>query len=173
MILHGGFSHIFMNMLTLSMIGFACEHYLGKPKYVILLVLGAIGGNTFSAVFQNKCGIAIGASTSLMTVLAFSIIFFLVNFESMGANKLCYLMYLIMIASSQLFGSTDSSVDNYGHAGGFFAGVILTLCMYETAYKNSIVKPLLPCVLTIGLAIFAILFYLMMFQIDTRACGSV
>ena len=28
-ILHANFSHIFMNMLSISMIGFACNHHLG------------------------------------------------------------------------------------------------------------------------------------------------
>jgi rhomboid protease GluP len=51
MILHGGFMHLFMNMLVLSMLGFACEYYLGVIKYSILIVIGAVGGNIFSAVF--------------------------------------------------------------------------------------------------------------------------
>ena len=92
--------HLLMNMITLCMLGFACEHYLGWYKYIILLVVGAIGGNVFSSAFQAKCGIAIGASTSLMAILAFSIVFFLVNYESQGANKLCYLLYLILIAGT-------------------------------------------------------------------------
>ena len=100
MVLHGGFMHIFMNLLCLAMLGFACEFYLGAIKYIILIVFGAIGGNIFSSVFQYRCGISIGASTSLMAILAFSIIFFLVNWEDMGTNKFCYLMYLLMIASA-------------------------------------------------------------------------
>lgn len=70
-----------MNMLTLGMLGFACEFQLGWFKYTILIVIGAIGGNIFSSIFQAKCGISIGASTSIMALLAFSIVFFLVNYQ--------------------------------------------------------------------------------------------
>jgi rhomboid protease GluP len=80
MILHGGFTHLAMNMVTLGMLGFACEYQLGWFKYLILIIVGGVGGNVFSAIFQAKCGIAIGASTSIMALMAFSIVFFLVNY---------------------------------------------------------------------------------------------
>ena len=51
MVLHGGIDHIGMNMIVLAMLGFACEHYLTWVKYIVLIVVGAVGGNIFSAVF--------------------------------------------------------------------------------------------------------------------------
>ena len=70
-----------------------------------------------------------------MSILAFSIVFFMVNFEQFSGNKFLYLVYLILIASAQIFGSSaDSNVDNFGHAGGFIMGGVLTLVLYPKAY---------------------------------------
>jgi rhomboid protease GluP len=68
-ILHSGFFHIFWNLLSLLMIGFSVEKSFGKwYRYLLLIILGGIGGNIFSAVV-SPYSIAVGASTSLFAII--------------------------------------------------------------------------------------------------------
>ena len=103
-ILHGNFMHLLMNMISISMIGFACDYHLGLFWYLIFLALTGIGGNICSCVFMSKCGISIGASSSIMGILAFTIVFFAVNPELTSTNRMCYFVYLLVFAAAQIFG---------------------------------------------------------------------
>lgn len=87
MFLHSGFFHIFWNIFSFFMIGFSIEANMGKwYKYAILLFVGAIGGNIFSAVV-DPYNFGVGASTSLFAVLACSCTWFYLNYERLGPMK--------------------------------------------------------------------------------------
>jgi membrane associated rhomboid family serine protease len=87
MILHVNFFHIFWNCLSFFMIGFSIEKSIAdKRKYFLLLLLGSIGGNIFSAVV-DPYKLGVGASTSLFAVLACLITWYYLNFHRMGPFK--------------------------------------------------------------------------------------
>lgn len=91
----------------------------------------------------------------------------------MGGNKFCYLIYLIFIAGSQIFGDHDSNVDNFGHAGGFLTGAFLTCILYEEAWQNEHAKKVIPFLFMGFLLLYGFLIYMMFFSLDTSMCPSV
>jgi membrane associated rhomboid family serine protease len=68
--LHGGFVHLFGNMIYLWVFGGAVEDALGHLRYLLFYVLcGAVGSMSHSLVFPGSMVPSIGASGSIAGVL--------------------------------------------------------------------------------------------------------
>jgi len=68
--LHGGFVHLFGNMIYLWVFGGAVEDALGHVRYfVFFVVCGAIGSLTHTLLFSHSTIASIGASGSIAGVL--------------------------------------------------------------------------------------------------------
>ena len=84
MMMHVNFYHVFWNALTFFFVGFSVETFINdNKKYISLLLLGAVGGNLFSAVV-DPYDLGVGASTSLFAVIGCLTIWFFINFYRMG-----------------------------------------------------------------------------------------
>jgi membrane associated rhomboid family serine protease len=129
--LHGGFSHVFFNMLMLWMFGMEIENQWGSKKFLIFyLMCGVVAGlaHMFISPFLGG-GIApvVGASGSIYGVL--------VAFAMMFPNRLIFLYFLFPIKAKYLIGiliameflfvdSASSGVAHLAHLGGALAGFI-------------------------------------------------
>jgi membrane associated rhomboid family serine protease len=70
MFLHGGWLHLFGNMLYLFAFGPAVEDYLGKFWYPVFYLTAGVAGSLAHMVFNwNVCVPAIGASGAIMGVM--------------------------------------------------------------------------------------------------------
>ncbi len=68
--LHGGFVHLFGNMIYLWVFGGAVEELMGHGRYLVFFVLcGAVGSLSHTIVFPNSTVPSIGASGSIAGVL--------------------------------------------------------------------------------------------------------
>jgi len=86
--IHTDIFHVFWNALSFFMVGFSVEASLGsKRNYFLLLLVGGIGGNLMSAVF-DPYDVGVGASTSLFAVLGTLILWYLFNIQRLGPGKL-------------------------------------------------------------------------------------
>ena len=56
MFLHFGIYHIANNMLVLFVLGQRLEPVLGKVKFILVYLLGGLGGNIFSLLMETKKG---------------------------------------------------------------------------------------------------------------------
>ena len=84
MILHNGFLHFLLNFLSLFFIGFTVEIALkSKLKFILLLLLSALGGNLFSALV-SPCNISIGASTSIYGINGVNCVWYYLNWYRLG-----------------------------------------------------------------------------------------
>lgn len=87
-ILHSGFFHIFWNIFSFFMIGFSIEKAVGKwYKYILLIVLGGIGGNIFSATI-DAYNIGVGSSTSIFAIIGALCIWFYRHWHVLGAMRI-------------------------------------------------------------------------------------
>jgi membrane associated rhomboid family serine protease len=68
MFLHGGFGHVFFNMLSLYIFGPRLEAHLGGRSFVILYLLSGIAGGLLSVPFSPYAKI-VGASGAIMGVM--------------------------------------------------------------------------------------------------------
>ena len=115
---------------------------LGRLIYVALLLLSGLTGNLFSASFGYSCGISVGASTCILGILGFQIIWFIVFWPQFGPSKFIYAIYLAIITGTMLFGgfTNESNIDAWGHIGGFTSGIWFTISVYKLSRQIRYLK---------------------------------
>jgi membrane associated rhomboid family serine protease len=133
-LLHGGALHLIGNLYFLIVFGDNVEDFLGKYRYILLIICAAILGDIFHIISDPASKIpCIGASGGISGIIAFYALRF-------PRNKICFLVYFrwyrmpvfiffalwILIqffgAYAQIEGFGD--VSSLAHLGGVTAGFI-------------------------------------------------
>ncbi len=132
--LHIGALHLFLNSYALYVIGREVEMIYGSARFTIIYLLTGISGAIFSYMLTQ--GLSAGASTSLFGLFGALVVFFYKQRQLLGAGGRQRLTSLGMtLVINIVIGLTPgSSIDNWGHLGGFLGGLVLTwfLCpIYE------------------------------------------
>jgi membrane associated rhomboid family serine protease len=130
--LHGGFSHIFFNMIMLWMFGVELENIWGTKKFLLFYLISGMGAGLvqlFISPLIGSVGPTVGASGSIYGIfLAFALTFpdrHIMIFPLFIPIKAKYLI-LILVAMDFLMGfSTTSSVAHFAHLGGAATGWLL------------------------------------------------
>ena len=131
MFLHGGFLHIFFNMLALWMFGVELEHLWGSRRFLVYYLLCGVGGavtNLIVAPLIGQAAPTVGASGAVFGVLlAFGVLF---------PDRPIYLYFLLPVKAKyfvtfyvlwELFlGVTQTSdgVAHFAHLGGAAVGFL-------------------------------------------------
>jgi membrane associated rhomboid family serine protease len=131
MFLHGGFAHIFINMLMLWMFGMEIENTWGSRKFLFFyFATGLAAGlaNLFIAPLFSAPGPTIGASGSVYGVL--------VAFAMMFPDRYVYLYFLLPIRAKYLIAgfiglevyygvsASGGNIAHIAHLGGALVGAI-------------------------------------------------
>jgi membrane associated rhomboid family serine protease len=138
MFAHGGFMHIFFNMLALASFAPILEGYWGEKKFLIFYLATGIGAGIFYAVinyffFPDTVGSMLGASGALYGILmAFGMVF--PNLEIMllfppiplKAKYMVFVMGFITYAMDR-----SGTVAHLAHFGGALVAFIII-----TAWRN-------------------------------------
>ena len=83
--LHGGFEHIFMNMLSLWFVGRVVERWFDNFSYIIIyFISGLIGG--LVSIYSHPIGVAIGASGAIFGIFGAMAGIVIVNRRRMEAQ---------------------------------------------------------------------------------------
>lgn len=132
--MHGGFSHIFFNMLMLWMFGMEIENYWGSKKFLSYYLLCGVVAGLFqlfiSPLLGDSPAVTIGASGAVYGVLiAFALMFpdryiFLYFLVPIKAK---YLIGFLIILEFMLVDSAQSNVAHLAHLGGALAGFLFIL----------------------------------------------
>jgi membrane associated rhomboid family serine protease len=134
MFLHGGFFHLFFNMLALWMFGMELENSWGSKKFLIYYLLCGIGGGLAHLLVSPLLGTAgptVGASGAVFGVLtAFGILF---------PDRPVYLYFLLPIPAKYfilgfiglelIYGvaGTADGIAHFAHLGGAAVGLVYML----------------------------------------------
>ncbi len=134
MFLHGGFMHLFFNMLMLWMFGMELENTWGSRKFLVMYIsAGIVAGlaNLFIAPLFTGTGPTIGASGGVYAVL--------VAFAMMFPDRYVYLYFFVPVRAKYLIsffillelfngvtGTTDG-IAHIAHLGGAFLGALWVL----------------------------------------------
>lgn len=136
MFLHVGILHLLMNMLALYYLGTLVERIYGKWRFLLIYLLGGLGGSLASFVFTVN--IAAGASGAIFglfgALLFFGIMYRDLFFRTMGSN------IFIVIGINIVFGFTIPQIDNAAHIGGLIAGFIATTIVFVPNKNNKVVQ---------------------------------
>lgn len=138
---HGGFFHLFFNMLFLWLVGVNIEDYWGRPLFISLFLIGGIFSSLFYAIFNLGSTVPlIGASGAISAVMgAFAVrfyktkirffYFFILFFRPIWGTFLLYAWFALgfwffeQLFYAMITKSTFSSVAFFAHVGGFLFGL--------------------------------------------------
>ena len=157
MFMHGGFMHLFGNMLFLWIFGDNLEHVLGRLRYLIFyLVCGLIASlaHVFTTVAfgGNPLIPSLGASGAISGVLGgYLLLFpkrrvrvimfnFLTQVPAIVAIGMWFVFQLINGLGVLGSGSQEGGVAYAAHIGGFIAGVVL-IKLFAAGRKPQELRP--------------------------------
>ena len=131
MFMHGGFSHIIFNMITLWMFGRILENFWGSKRFLqFYLICGIVAA---AAHLLTSDGAAVGASGAIMGLMA--------AFAYLFPNTELYLFFVPIpikakyvipgLMALDVFGviypTSSDNVAHWAHLGGALAGFIIVL----------------------------------------------
>jgi membrane associated rhomboid family serine protease len=125
MFLHGGFQHLFFNMLGLFFFGPPLERRLGGRRFLGLYFVGGVSGALFSLATQNPI---VGASAGVFAVsLGFArywpnAIILIFGVIPVRAWLMVTIMTVLAVLGSQGIALGQSNVAHLAHLGGFVGG---------------------------------------------------
>ena len=124
MFLHGGMTHLLMNMFSLYLIGRGAEMYFDTKSYIsIYLFSGLIGG--LISLYVHPASVGVGASGAIFGVFGALAGFFLAHKEHMEAHTKAFMKdFSIIIGINLVIGFSIESVDVSAHIGGLVVGLI-------------------------------------------------
>jgi len=139
--LHGDFSHLLFNMLTLYFFAGVVIMQIGVAKFLILYIVSLLAGNLLSFFFHkdNPHYSAIGASGAVMGVLYSAILFY--------PDMSLFLFFIPIPIPAWLFGMAYLLYSIYGmkkqlgnighdaHIGGAIGGYVLTLAFAPILFQ--------------------------------------
>jgi len=146
MFLHGGISHLMINMFILFIFGVVIENALGVRRYLTLYLVSGIGSAFLYIVLMGVENIAmLGASGAVFGVMAAYGFMFprdkIVIFPI--PKPIPAYVAILGIAAFELFlgvSGLDPGIANFGHLGGLMTGLGLTYYWKNKRPKASDVR---------------------------------
>ena len=124
MFLHGGMTHLLMNMFSLYLIGRGAEMYFDTKSYLsIYFFSGLIGG--LVSLYMHPVSVGVGASGAIFGVFGALAGFFLAHREKIASYSKAFMKdFAIIIVINLVIGFSIPSVDVSAHIGGLIIGFI-------------------------------------------------
>ncbi len=124
--LHGSFLHIFVNGLSLIVVGQIVERIIGPWRLGIVYVVACMGGALASAVLGNGA-VSVGASTGIFGIFgALAVCNFHYRRELALGFKQPLELWAFNILLNLLLPFIFPFIDLWGHFGGLVAGALMT-----------------------------------------------
>ena len=121
--LHGGIAHLWMNMFSLNNVGPDVEKLFGPGRYLSTYLLAGAAGNLASA--YNSPRPALGASGAVFGIVGAQLVFLSRNDWLLGrAGESMQSALLQTILINVFVGAINPMVDNWGHAGKKYDGLV-------------------------------------------------
>jgi rhomboid protease GluP len=164
--LHGGILHIFFNMFALRQIGYLVLEEYGTYRMFAIYTLGGIAG--FLLSYLVGVPLTIGASAAVMSLIGALLYYG----KSRGGayGQMIFRQVAGWVVGIFLFGFLVPDINNWGHAGGMIAGIVLGFFLgYRERRKENLMHKLLAglCMLVT----VAVLGYAIVFGVYHRLAG--
>ena len=139
MFVHGGFSHIIMNMLVLVLIGYSFEQRVGREKFLLIyLVTGIVGALCHSALSLGSTTFLVGASGAIFGILgAYAAsyprdrVLMPMGIIFMRVPVLLGALVMALIETIYVAAGAGQGVSHFAHLGGFIGGVLFLPLLKE------------------------------------------
>jgi len=121
MFLHGSILHLGLNMYALVILGRSLEVIYGSGRFLALYLIGGFAGNVVSFLFSPAP--SLGSSTAIFALIAAEAVYVYQNRAYYGPRARPILMNILFVAMLNFFIGLSPGIDNWGHLGGFLAGL--------------------------------------------------
>eukprot|EP00854_Cymbomonas_tetramitiformis_P001449 gene1449-2071_t len=95
----------------------------GTPAVLLIWLISGLGGNFFSAMFEDSCILVVGASGSVFGFVGLFFADMVLNFETLKRPLLRALSIVIFSIYFVLTVTTESNTSHLSHVGGFLCGL--------------------------------------------------
>lgn len=123
--LHIGIEHFALNMLSLYFVGTELERILGRWRYLLIYLIGILGGNIVSFALAGDNTLSAGASTGIFGLFAAYIVLGkLFNYNPYLRERAQ--TFTLLIGINIFMNVFGGRVDIWGHVGGALFGALAT-----------------------------------------------
>ncbi|GAQ79753.1 rhomboid-like protease [Klebsormidium nitens] len=150
---HESFNHVTSNMLLWLVLGLYLERKYATWRIALLWLLSGLGGNFFSALFEDKCTLVVGASGAVFGMVGLFVGDFMLNFETIRRPVLRLLSFAIFLLYFVITVATAGSTSHFSHVGGFLAGLFPAF-LYLPNFKHDWWEAALPPAGLLAMAFF-------------------
>ncbi len=119
--LHGSILHLALNMYALVILGRSLEVIYGYWRFLLLYLIGGFAGNVVSFLFSPAP--SLGSSTAIFALIAAEAVYVYQNRAYYGPRARPILMNILFVAMLNFVIGLSPGIDNWGHLGGFTAGL--------------------------------------------------
>ncbi len=135
--LHGGFSHLFFNMLVLFYSGRLAERVYGSARFLLLYLVAGLTGSIATLLWYPVVN-SVGASGAVLGVFGGLLAFMGNTNNGVPARVMGEQVIAAMaLVGFNLFGGLVSTgVDNAAHAGGLLGGFVMGLLLARPVSKS-------------------------------------
>ena len=124
MFLHGGMTHLLMNMFSLYIVGRGAETYFDTRFYLsIYFFSGIIGG--LVSLYMHPVSVGVGASGAIFGVFGALAGFFLAHRDKIASHSKAFMKdFSVIILINLVIGLAIPAIDVSAHIGGLVVGLI-------------------------------------------------
>ncbi len=156
MFFHANIVHLLVNCYALYIIGMQLESFIGRYRYLIVYILGGLGGSVLS-IFMNS-GYSVGASGAIFGLMG-AMLYFGYHYRVFLENVLKSQIIPLIVLNLIIDFAFSSQIDVWGHIGGLVGGA-LALMATGVKYKSTkfeMVNGLIIYIIYIGFFLYMVL----------------
>jgi len=125
--------HILSNMYILYAVGSSLERLMGHARFLIVYLLGGLGGAVLSVLLGGADSYSVGASGAVFAIVAGEFVYLYHHRQLLGAagraRRSSLIGFAVMNFAIGLVSALPGSavvIDNWAHFGGMVGGLVLT-----------------------------------------------
>jgi len=122
--LHGGMTHLLMNMFSLYLIGRGVEQYFDTKSYISIYTFSGLIGGLLS-LYMHPVSVGVGASGAIFGIFGALAGFYLAHREKIEEHSKAFMKdFAIIMGINLVLGFSIEEVDVSAHMGGLVIGFI-------------------------------------------------
>ncbi len=122
--LHGGPTHLLLNMISLYIVGQVAETLMDRWSYLLLYLASGIAGGAVS-VGIHPDGLSVGASGAIFGILGAILGYVIAHRRQMGSRFGALMReFGVILVLNLVLGLTIPGIDMSAHIGGLLVGIV-------------------------------------------------
>jgi membrane associated rhomboid family serine protease len=127
--LHASVTHIFLNMLTLAIVGPPVEAEVGRVRFLAIYLAAALGGSVCSYLIGPVNEVGVGASGAIFGIMGAYLVLAIRNRWDIST-------ILVLIVVNLAISFADTTIDWRAHVGGLVVGAAVGYGLSRTMERR-------------------------------------